>query len=238
MDPKIVGNFIIKLRKEHNLTQKELADKIHVTDKAVSKWERGIGLPDISLLQPLSEALGVSILELLNGKYINKDETTDKNDIELLLNTLARINKEYKIDRLIGFTLIFLVILASITLTYLKLFYHTFDNSYIFQLSNNLSLIPFSNLYIGIIHNNLSNFFKNLIINSCLSLIISSYLIIFIKNKKVYSKIMFVINLLLELIKWVLLIGLFDINDLLIRLTISIIFFNIYTLLKCKIKQK
>ncbi len=238
MDPKIVGNFIIKLRKEHNLTQKELADKIHVTDKAVSKWERGIGLPDISLLQPLSETLGVSILELLNGKYIDKDETTNKNDIEILLNTLVRINKEYKIDRLIGFTLIFLVILASITLTYLKLFYHTFDNSYIFQLSNNLSLIPFSNLYIGIIYNNLSNFFKNLIINSCLSLIISSYLIIFIKNKKVYFKIMLVINLLLELIKWFLLIGLFDINDLLIRLTISIIFFNIYTLLKCKIKQK
>lgn len=63
MDNKKFGAFIAAQRKEKGLTQKELADKLCVTDKAVSKWERGLGFPDIKLIEPLSEALDVSILE-------------------------------------------------------------------------------------------------------------------------------------------------------------------------------
>lgn len=65
MDREMLGRFIAQRRKERNMTQRELAEKLHVTDKAVSKWERGAGCPDISLLEPLAEALGLSVDQLL-----------------------------------------------------------------------------------------------------------------------------------------------------------------------------
>lgn len=65
MDREMLGRFIAQRRKELNLTQRELAEALHVTDKAVSKWERGAGCPDISLLEPLAEALGLSVDQLL-----------------------------------------------------------------------------------------------------------------------------------------------------------------------------
>lgn len=67
MDAKKTGNFIVNRRKAINMTQKELADKLHITDKAVSKWERGLSFPDISILIPLSEVLNVSLYDLLTG---------------------------------------------------------------------------------------------------------------------------------------------------------------------------
>ena len=65
MDREMLGRFIAQRRKEQNMTQRELAEVLHVTDKAVSKWERGAGCPDISLLEPLAEALGLSVDQLL-----------------------------------------------------------------------------------------------------------------------------------------------------------------------------
>ena len=62
MDAKKFGTFIATLRKENNMTQVELAQKLQVTDKAVSKWERGLGFPDINTIEPLADALGVSVL--------------------------------------------------------------------------------------------------------------------------------------------------------------------------------
>lgn len=67
MDNKKIGELILKLRKALGLTQKQLADKLSVSDKAVSKWERGQGLPDISLLRELSDIFGVNIEGLLEG---------------------------------------------------------------------------------------------------------------------------------------------------------------------------
>ena len=61
------GAFIAQLRKDHQMTQLELADRLHVTDKAVSKWETGKGFPDLKLLEPLAQALDVSLVELLQG---------------------------------------------------------------------------------------------------------------------------------------------------------------------------
>lgn len=63
----VTGNTIKELREKRNLTQKELAEKINVSDKTISKWETGRGLPDISIIEDLSKALGVSITELLTG---------------------------------------------------------------------------------------------------------------------------------------------------------------------------
>lgn len=67
MNAEKIGKFISRKRKIKNLTQKELANKLHITDKAVSKWERGLSLPDISVLIPLSEILNVGLYDLLKG---------------------------------------------------------------------------------------------------------------------------------------------------------------------------
>ena len=70
MNTYVTGTTIRQLREARNLTQAELAQTIGVSSKTVSKWETGRGLPDISLLQPLAQALGISVIELLNGEQI------------------------------------------------------------------------------------------------------------------------------------------------------------------------
>ena len=78
MEAKQFGQFIAGIRKEKKMTQAELAEKINVTDKAVSRWERGLGFPDIQTLEPLAQALGISVLELMRSK---KKESTGDVDI-------------------------------------------------------------------------------------------------------------------------------------------------------------
>ena len=70
MNTYVTGAAIRQLREGRNLTQAQLAEKLQVSSKTVSKWETGKGLPDISLLQPLAQALGISVLELMNGEPI------------------------------------------------------------------------------------------------------------------------------------------------------------------------
>lgn len=68
IDKERFGAFLSQLRREHGMTQRELAEQLFVSDKAVSKWERGLSLPDVALLPPLAELLGVSMAELLQGE--------------------------------------------------------------------------------------------------------------------------------------------------------------------------
>lgn len=87
MDQVKVGKYIYDKRKELGLTQKELAEKIGVTDKSVSKWERGDGLPDVSRLSPLCETLNVTINELIAGEDLSEEaltQKTEENIIELI----------------------------------------------------------------------------------------------------------------------------------------------------------
>ena len=70
MNTYVTGATIRHLRENRNMTQAELADAIGVSSKTVSKWETAKGLPDITLLQPLSQALGISVIELMNGEHI------------------------------------------------------------------------------------------------------------------------------------------------------------------------
>lgn len=70
MNTYVTGTTIKTLREARNLTQAELAEKLGVSSKTVSKWETAKGLPDISLLQPLAQALGISVIELMNGEQI------------------------------------------------------------------------------------------------------------------------------------------------------------------------
>lgn len=85
MDIEKTGGFIRTLRTEKNMTQKDLAEKLGCTDKAISRWETGKGLPDASLLLPLSDLLGISVNELLNGERfliadLDKSEKENKEE--------------------------------------------------------------------------------------------------------------------------------------------------------------
>jgi transcriptional regulator with XRE-family HTH domain len=75
MDANKFGCFVADRRKELNMTQKELAAKIHVTDKAVSRWERGLGFPDINTIKELADALNVSITELMTSEKADSEKT-------------------------------------------------------------------------------------------------------------------------------------------------------------------
>ena len=84
MDPEKVGKFIQKIRKENHLTQQDLADKYGVTYQAVSKWERGINLPEISLLKQISKDFNVSIDDILEGELSSKKVTNKKRTLIIL----------------------------------------------------------------------------------------------------------------------------------------------------------
>lgn len=68
MDIQKIGGLIARTRKEQGLTQRELAERLHISDRAVSKWERGLNLPEVSLFEPLCQALGITVAELLRGE--------------------------------------------------------------------------------------------------------------------------------------------------------------------------
>ena len=87
MDANATGRFIAELRKQKGYTQKELAEKLMVTDKAISRWETGKGLPDTSLLKPLGDILGVSVSELLSGRIIEEADMKDQTD-KIILESL------------------------------------------------------------------------------------------------------------------------------------------------------
>ena len=95
MDQEKIGKFIATLRKEKGLTQQELAEKLGITKNAVSKWERGLGLMDMSLLKPLSEILDVSVTEILNGERFLKEEINNQSE-KVLISTLDYSSKEIK----------------------------------------------------------------------------------------------------------------------------------------------
>ena len=78
MDRYVTGSMIRQLREQKGLTQEELAERLFVSGKAVSKWETGQGLPDISLLEPLAKALDISIIELFNGQsVVNRNRSSN-----------------------------------------------------------------------------------------------------------------------------------------------------------------
>lgn len=85
MDLIKTGALIAQRRKELNLTQKDLADRLQVTDKAVSRWETGKGFPETSLLQPLSQALDLTITEIINGERTVPERAAEQTDNALVL---------------------------------------------------------------------------------------------------------------------------------------------------------
>ena len=99
MDAVMMGQFIAQLRKEQKMTQMELAEKIYVTDKAVSKWERGKGFPDICNIELLSKAFDISMIEMLECKKNKKEDTSKAISSEEMKNEIEKyimIVKKYE----------------------------------------------------------------------------------------------------------------------------------------------
>ena len=130
MDIVKIGYFIRECRKNKNLTQKQLADKLYVEPKTISKWETGKGLPDVSIMKNLCNELGISLSELFIGDYI-KEESNDLLIEKLIIDELKK-EKIQNMKKLIGeiligcafigsvITLILFVEIVSIA-TYLKI---------------------------------------------------------------------------------------------------------------------
>lgn len=93
IDKERFGEFVAQLRKEKGFTQQELADRLFVSNKAVSKWERGQSLPDIGLLEPLADILGVTVTELLRGERLG-EKSLDSREVEELVTAAARLSAE------------------------------------------------------------------------------------------------------------------------------------------------
>ena len=113
MDQIKIGKFIAELRKGKNMTQQQLAEKLGVSYKTISKWETGRGMPELSTIKPLSEELDVSINELLSGEKVEKQHYQQKLE-ENILNTINYTNKKItKDNNLIGLILVIFGILIS-----------------------------------------------------------------------------------------------------------------------------
>lgn len=99
MDATKFGKFIAELRKENHMTQMQLAEKLHVTDKAVSRWERGHGFPDINTIEPLAEVLGVSVLEIMRAERTTLATVSNKEAETALIDSFEMVRKQRKIER-------------------------------------------------------------------------------------------------------------------------------------------
>lgn len=137
MDNIKTGNLIRELRKEKGITQKDLADQLHITDRAVSKWERGLCAPDIALLEPLSQILGVKITDIISGTKTadSMDAETERKVNELLSYSEDELNKKTKSYKK---TVIILSVTACLSLL---LWVFNFFSPVIFQRGNPIPYI-------------------------------------------------------------------------------------------------
>ena len=120
MDKERTGQLITELRKEKGLTQKQLADALNVTDKAVSKWERGLSFPDISMLEPIAQTLDISIMEILAGEKKSEDETITREEAQQMIRESVELSDEeirHKKER----SRLIIIILVVITLLLISL---------------------------------------------------------------------------------------------------------------------
>lgn len=118
MNENKTGAFISTLRKEKELTQAQLAEKLNVTDKAISRWETGKGMPDSSLLVPLAKILGITVNELLTGEKIPEETFTQKSEDNLVV-AVQRTETAVKKGKTVKFFLIVAVIFCVFSISFL-----------------------------------------------------------------------------------------------------------------------
>ena len=115
MNQQKIGKFIQKLRKEKDMTQMQLAEKLGVTDRAVSNWETGRRMPDLSLIKPLCDELDITINDLLSGEIVDKEIYQDRFE-ENIMYTIDYTNKKIKRNNLI-----FKLVIASLLVIFITL---------------------------------------------------------------------------------------------------------------------
>ncbi|MGP1376379.1 helix-turn-helix domain-containing protein [Mogibacterium timidum] len=115
MNNKKTGVLIAQIRKENGLTQKQLADKIGVSNATISKWETAKGFPDISLIEPLAEALGISVSEIIAGERLVSNKKTDDLISDLVDISINEQNRKRKIHNwIIAITVALLYLIISL----------------------------------------------------------------------------------------------------------------------------
>ena len=120
MDAIQFASSVARVRKDKNMTQAELASKIKVTDKAVSRWERGLGFPDINTLEPLAEALGVSVLELMKSEKIETEDIQCEDAALILKDTIQEASSQRLLNKkqyqmiAIGIAVLFLIVSVAL----------------------------------------------------------------------------------------------------------------------------
>lgn len=117
MDQIKIGKFIAELRKEKGMTQSDMAEKLGVSNKSVSRWETGKNMPDVSLFIPLCELLGISVNEFIIGERIEENDMEKTN--EVIIDTIDKSNKKISKARLILF-------ISSVLIECVGLYYMAF----------------------------------------------------------------------------------------------------------------
>ena len=113
MDQIKIGKFILNCRKEKSLTQEQLAEKLGVTSKSISRWENGNTMPDYSLLKDLCSELNISVNELLSGEKIKENDYMNKSE-ENLIKLRKQIDKRKKVLTIISYVFMAIIIVAFI----------------------------------------------------------------------------------------------------------------------------
>ena len=140
------GSFISEMRKEKGLTQKQLADQVGVSDKAVSRWETGKGLPDTSIMPELCKALDINVNELLSGERLNAEAYSGK--AEEIMVSLVKDVQENKNDKksvvlglALGFVLLMLGLIGIVTVSGSRVVYFFDIPSVVFVLAIQLIVL-------------------------------------------------------------------------------------------------
>ena len=154
MDQEKIGKFISNSRKKQNLTQEELAEKLGVSNRSVSRWECGKNLPDVSLYNPLCEILDITVNDLISGELISKEQY--EKTIELnVMNVIKKVDSLQKKKKILIGVIVLLALLIIAFLLYLKLPYEigntlkydnrvikcNFENDYFIYEINGISVV-------------------------------------------------------------------------------------------------
>ena len=139
MDQIKIGKFIAECRKKNNLTQIELAEKLNITDRAISKWENGKGMPDSGIMLDLCKELKISVNELLSGEMIEMkdyDKNLEKNLLEMVKQKEENDKRLLRAEVLIGILSMVPFFISLIIITFFKM------EEWIATVINLISLIP------------------------------------------------------------------------------------------------
>lgn len=158
MDQKNFGKFISELRKEKNMTQEQLAEKVGVTDKSISRWENGNTMPDITIIMDLANILNATLPELLNGRRMTKEELiaqkeTINNLIEMETNKQLGYNRKAINALLMGNGLLLLSLVDN-ELHYLRNIFTESANDFVSGLFIGLAIVSYLYVLVNINNNN------------------------------------------------------------------------------------